>query len=277
MVLSLNIIKSINWTSKPNIVHYGIDGFAHQLEGILGGIAMHYCNKVNYIFTYDREYTFQHSNKLKKIQCINYIKKVYSNLLKIYPQKKTNLSRVHIHETYLIPENPDNNIIYSIDNTYHEPAEYLFRSSDFIKSIFRKDNEYLPKPSYNNEKYNIVIHIRKGDALQRQRELDRLELAIKHLQNTQKNTLITIHSNGSVLEYKNESNTKLFDKDTHVLQVLSDMIHADIMIMSQSAVSSVAAWLTDSKEIYGPDFFQNNHVGKRLPKGFKKYSDLFDL
>ena len=42
----------------PNVIQYGKDGFGHQLEGLMGIIAMHVVGKVNYVFDYPRTFKF---------------------------------------------------------------------------------------------------------------------------------------------------------------------------------------------------------------------------
>ena len=269
----LEKMKTVVWKRKPNIIHYGTDGFGHQLEGIIGAIAMHFNDKVNYIFNHKRKkYRFEHLNHKG---CELYLKNVFVNILKDHPKEDMKIKEIiHSHEVFKIPENPDNKVIYSIDNIYREPNIHMINSKEKIKYYFTKNNIYLPEPSFKNDKrHNIVIHIRKGDTLSRQKELKELGLVIKNIQK-RKNILITIHSNGILKEYENNENTVLKGRNTEVLQVLSDMINAETLIISQSSLSYIATWLTNAKEVYTPDFIHTNWLSRRIHPGFKKYSDL---
>jgi hypothetical protein len=68
-------------------------------------------------------------------------------------------------------------------------------------------------------------------------------------------------------------NTVLFDRTTDVLQVLSDFIHADILVMNYSALSIAAHLLAHENQsvfcpnVAGPTFCH------RIMKKCKKISD----
>ena len=85
----------------PNCIQYGADGFGHQLEGMMGVIAMHICKKVNYLFNHNRKYYFQHDNADKK--CADYMSFALNSLSKIFPQTNLNLKEIiHSHEVWKI-------------------------------------------------------------------------------------------------------------------------------------------------------------------------------
>ena len=47
---------------KPFVIQFSSDGFGHQLEGILGIIALHFSGKVNYDFNY-KQYELKDGSK----------------------------------------------------------------------------------------------------------------------------------------------------------------------------------------------------------------------
>tara|TARA_Y100000389_G_scaffold203960_1_gene254285 strand:+ start:8585 stop:9454 length:870 start_codon:yes stop_codon:yes gene_type:complete len=277
-------LKTIDWKYKPNIIHYGTDGFGHQLEGTIGLISMHIAGKINYIFKINRDYSFEHNyskglNNDAKKYMIHAISKL-NEFFKQDLQKYDSYNKVHIHEIYKIPELPDKSTIYTIDNIYREPQDYMIQSQEFIKDIYC-NNPYLPSPTFKNFKgINIIIHIRLHDTANRQFELELLYSKIKQLQKDEnhKNSLITIHTNGNmqnnIINPSPYNNVKIFQKNTPVLQVLSDFIHADILIMSQSALSYIASWLTKATHIYAPCFIKDNWIRRRIRPDFKLYSDI---
>lgn len=259
----------------PNVIQYGEDGFGHQLEGIMGVLGLHFCGKINYVFNYNRRYKYQHSNIDEK--CIHYMKYAIEKLLIKYPSTKEFNNRKHKHEVWKIPKNFDENVVYSIDNAFFEPTEQLVQSQEIFKEIYRK-NPFLPTPSYqknvNNEKV-VVCHVRLGDAVSRQKELQIQYKVISYYQENFPDYKIIIHTNGNV-PFEETNNIIIKNKNTHVLQVLSDFIHADILIIAESSLSIAATWLCDEKtEIIGPSYNSYN-LKNRIRPGFISYKDVFN-
>jgi ethanolamine utilization protein EutA (predicted chaperonin) len=73
---------------------------------------------------------------------------------------------------------------------------------------------------------------------------------------------IIVHTNGDISSNEFSKNITIYDKNTNVLQILSDFIHADILIINYSSLSIAAHLLAeDTQEVYcpqvaGPTFFQ---------------------
>jgi len=175
-----------------------------------------------------------------------------------------------VHETWKIPKDFKDDIVYSLDNAFYEPLEQLEQASDVLKKAFRA-NPYLPTPSYDLTKNNIVVHIRLGDAWFRRtpheaslklsnkqkksRVKEELNTLYKMLSDYQanKDNNITIHTDGDI-SIRESENLKIFNKNTHVLQVFSDFIHAKTLVMPYSSLSLAATWLADrSIELITPD------------------------
>ena len=93
----------------------------------------------------------------------------------------------------------------------------------------------------------MCCHIRLGDAVGT-RILDNENLfnAIKEFQKYDKYRII-IHTDGDVNHLKTE-NTIIYDSTTDVLQILSDFIYADILVMNYSSLSIAAHLLADKKQ-----------------------------
>ena len=79
---------------------------------------------------------------------------------------------------------------------------------------------------------------------------------------------IIIHTNGEISDsFLSKDYIKIYDKNTDVLQILSDFIHADILIMNYSALSIVGHLLAnDEQEVYCPRFAGPTFCKRILPK-----------
>ena len=82
---------------------------------------------------------------------------------------------------------------------------------------------------------------------------------------------IIIHTNGEINDFNNflnfHKNITLCDKNTDVLQILSDFIHADILIMNYSSLSIAAHLLADdTQEVYCPKVAGPTFFDRILPK-----------
>jgi len=263
---------------KIKICHYGLDGFGHQLEGILRLVSLALNNKADYVYDFRSSYSFDHSNfdsttLNKYIQAaLNFLS--YENTCKDVDTPKTLLEdsvkkydyntvydETRTFETILLNDTDYVNNIYFYDGVgfgHSLPPNFEF-SSEIEKSLptmrkaFVENNPFLPTQTYDNKSKNIVCHIRLGDATNT-RVLDTCAFyeIIKYFQKDE-NSKITIHSDGNVDHLKNE-NTNILGKDTDVLQVFSDFIHADILIMNYSSLSIAAHLLAkDSQQVIIPN------------------------
>jgi hypothetical protein len=252
------MIEYNKWFSKVKICQYGTDGFGHQLEGMLRLLSLSINGKANYQYNYKRKYQFEHSNfDIEKL--ISYIScglTYFSNeqeqdqSLNICYNEQRNFSE--IINTDLDYENN----IYFYDGVSCNISEKLPPNFESITEIekslpqlreaFVIKNKYLPKPSYDNDFINVCCHIRLGDAID-QRILDNEKIyeVIKYFQKKSKYRVI-IHTDGDISHLK-YNNTIIYDSKIDVLQVLSDFIYADILIINYSSLS-IAAHLLGNKE-----------------------------
>jgi hypothetical protein len=121
----------------------------------------------------------------------------------------------------------------------------------------------------------VCCHIRLGDAIgTRTLDNENLFRVIKHFQTKSDIYRIIIHSDGDV-QHLNHINTTIYDVNTNVLQVLSDFIHSDILIMNYSSLSIVAHLLAkDSQIVICPDKAGVTYKYRILEKCIK-CSDFF--
>jgi len=274
--------KKMHTVNTLNICQHGTDGFGHQIEGMLRLISLSLNSNARYMYNFKKQFTFEHSNIN-----INLLNSYLLNALELIndPTKKTiidegyniNYNETREFNTILQDDKGYANTIYCYDgvgngsalpHNFEEIGEFK-KSIPNLREAFVLQNKFLPKPSYHNKKNNIVCHIRLGDAVN-QRVLDTGSIfnCIKQFQNNINNT-ITIHSNGNIDVLKSD-NTNIYDKHVDVLQVFSDFIHADTLIINYSSLSIAAHLLADSNQlvicpnIAGPTFFQ-----RILPKCIK--------
>jgi hypothetical protein len=244
---------------KLKICQHGSDGFGHQLEGMLRIISLSLNNRAEYMYNCKTRYTFEHSNF--NVELLNsYLFSALQTLSKKTPVTdktyKVFLGENRTFENIIANDADHSNTIYCYDGvgcgrflpSNFEHIDELTKSLPQLRNAFVLNNPFLPKPSYDRTKTNIVCHIRLGDAVgTRHLDTDALFEFIKKKQ-FDKNNHITIHSDGNV-DFLKSDNTILFDRTTDVLQVLSDFIHADVLIMNYSSLSIAAHLLADENQI----------------------------
>lgn len=258
--------------NKLKICQHGTDGFGHQLEGILRLISLSLNNKAEYVYSFKKEFVFEHSN-LDKNKLNLYIHKAYDILAshtKVVTNQKYNVAYNETRPFQEIIKNDNySNILYCYDgvgNGQHLPSNFedtndLMRSLPHLRQAFVLENPFLPQPSYNNDHINVVFHIRLGDAVgSRILDNDNIFSFIKQFQLDTKSRVI-IHSDSNV-DFLKSDNTTIYDKNTDVLQILSDFIYADILVINYSSLSIAAHLLAhDNQEVFcpsvaGPTFYE---------------------
>jgi hypothetical protein len=228
-------------------------------------LSMSLNGKAEYMYHFRKSYAFQHSNfNLERLT--NYLQSALTNISddKGPPDNKdTSQYNIIYNETRKFTNiiandaNYEQNV-YFYDGVgsghsltpYFENKTELARSLGTLRSAFVDNNPHLPLPSYpmGTPTTNVCCHIRKGDA-EGTRVLDneRLIDVVRHYQQIP-NVRITVHSDGNVEFLRNE-NTVIMTLETDVLQVLSDFIHADVLIMNYSGLSMSAHLLAKPSQI----------------------------
>jgi len=254
------------------ICQYGSDGFGHQLEGTLRLISLALNNKAHYIYNFRKTYNFEHSNfdiKELNIYLCKAMEILYNEIDNpVYKIDKIIYNETRIFEKIKKDENYPNNL-YCYDGVgcgnglpnNFEYADDIKKSLPKLRNAFVLNNSFLPKPSYDITRNNIVCHIRLGDAILTNRTLDNDAIFkfIKKKQLENENDII-IHSDGDV-SFLKSNNTIIYDKKTNVLQILSDFIHAKTLVINYSGLSMSAHLLASDEQIVlcpnkaGPTFY----------------------
>ena len=222
-------------------------------------------NKAEY-YNYNKTYLFEHTNfnidKLKQ-----YLTEGIKNILKEDEGEDKDKDKDETFNIILKEQRTFNEILKNdknVENTIYcydgvssnipsklppnfEVNDEIEKSLPKLREAFVEKNIYLPKKSYDNKLINVVCHIRLGDAVNT-RILDNANLfkVIKEFQKHNKYRII-IHSDGDV-SYLQCNNTIIHNSNTDVLQVLSDFIYADILIMNHSSLSIAAHLLADNTQ-----------------------------
>ena len=275
--------KLSNMKNSCNIIQHGVDGFGHQLYGLLSVIVLHNIN--NYIFNSEvflkKPFKFGHVSNDENEELKRYIIEsvsLFSKNNKSY--ENSNIKGiVHTHEIYKIPKNYDTDVIYSIDNAYyfdrinlneHDTIKHGENIKNFTK--YFKENKYLPDNRFTSK--TIVIHIRLGDAMNYEEWRQKIDENNKKIielctifKDKYPNHKIYVHSNGDP-KFLEDYEYTFCDKDTKVLRFLSDVIHSDIFVCSPSGLSLVGTFLTNANTIIIPDNTKHS-----VPSNVIKISD----
>lgn len=246
-----------------NIIQHGIDGFGHQLHGIFTTLVIHGIRNYNFdanIFI-NKQFMFQHiygeeAEQMKQylIECI----RLFKEDNKIIDMRYNN--HIHAHEIYNIPSNASSSTIYSLDNIFFfnklnfNEDDQKQHKYNIIKYKNYFINSLLPPSRLDNN--NIVIHIRMGDAVPTGRGDSIFKLnkqvvklmeifAIKYPMH-----IIYIHTDDNIdFLYNKGFNFIHYNKTTKLINVLSDMIHANILVCGNSSLSKVASFLGNKETI----------------------------
>jgi hypothetical protein len=269
-----------------NIIQHGSDGLGHQLHGLFSCLILH--NIRNYRFSgYDfikKPFKFQHLSTIEEQQCKLYLSEVVQLFIEKYEISKRNFNGyIHSHEVYKIPDNSDENILYGLDNAYYFDRINLTNDERVLHSKNICDmaplfiNKYLP-PNRLSEN-NIVVHIRMGDALTtgRGESINNYNKALMKLIDILVNKYIDyeyyFHTDGNIdflLDNLTGKNIKytLSEKNTPILNVVSDLIHSKILICGNSGLSKVCSFLGNKESVVIND--DNKHS---MPPITHKISD----
>lgn len=231
-----------------------------------------------------RPYSFEHITDENKL-CEEYMKTAFNNFAvrnnfnhKTYNSVYPSTDEFHILGSRfpgkrnapsghgLLAKHTNNQILYLYDNAWRSVTPYIEKYRKKMILDWVENNDKLPKNRFTNKKTNIAIHMRLGDASKRKynRYLkSNLEKVIDRCIKLYESPNIVIHTNGKVvvddlhkanrlnvfsLRHDQLNYVEVCNEDTHVLNVLSDLIHADIMIKGDSALSGFASWIRIGKQ-----------------------------
>ena len=255
-----------------NISQYGIDGMGHQLYGLLSCLILHnigdyYFDGHSYI---NSNFKFQHLPP----HIINDVKAYMIEIVKNFinkhnQQKKIYNNKIHAHEINNIPVNYSSDTLYTLDNAFlfHKIPmnndERIKHKNNIEKYKELFINSKLPKNRLCEK--NIVIHLRQGDAMYSPARREQINIYNKKLielinifAKKYNDYTYYIHTDGDptfITNILNNNNIpyKLFFKDEHVLNVLSDLIYSKILICGCSGLSLVCTFLGEHELIIKPD------------------------
>jgi hypothetical protein len=244
------------------IIQFGSDGFGHQLEGTLRLLSLSINKKANYQLNYNKNYSFEHTNFNISI-LKNYYSDAFTNVSHdtdwSEDQSRNYTLNYYCYRSFDEILNNDlnyNDYIYTYDGVgcgsglppNFEFVADLEKSLPILRNAFVLKNSNLPKATFDDKRINVCFHIRMGDAIgTRILENDKLINIVDYFQKNEKYR-ITIHTDGDINNFKKD-NAIIWGKDTDVLQVLSDLIHADILVINYSSLSISAHLLADTNQL----------------------------
>ena len=250
----------------------GVDGFGHQLLGIMSLISLTSDNIVYVPYLHDGN--FEHVDDKEKIELKEYLVKFYDILGYKYPHDFSKYPPKRVMDRNLNNYNSE-----IIGNRYARskiPTEELdwekhthvfdnaWSETDIGKKIYNYNfynslnNELLLDNNFNSEYTNIVIHLRGGDVESVHRrppaDINKLNEVIGKLKNDYSNYYFHFHTNNNgvsdnILNYINDNRYKVYGKSTKVLFSLSQMLTADILIVADSTLSIAASYVNKGKII----------------------------
>jgi len=224
------------------------DGFGAQYQKIIQTYI--YCKLHNYNFLYKPFASIEHN---------------YDNDDK-YIEKAENVINLKNN----IPNIDNNNII---EIPYHKIRDFLDNNVDlwcdsshmaFIKECYWSNKS---KHYFNNDKFNVAIHIRRENLHDKCMAGERVTTPNSYYLNIMniiskkhydKNLLFHIYSQGNIDNFKeflNNENIKLY-LNYDVFETFNALVAADALVTSPSSFSYVAALISDG-DIYFKKFWHN--------------------
>lgn len=189
------------------------------------------------------------------------------------PSNEQNDDEIYREIDHFIKSHPESNIAFKISNNRFGDYEYASTREWFLNA-YSKAREQHPIPlSFNPNKLNIAVHIRRGDLLPGRQFSDLssrmlpdawyLEILNTALRNTQKNVAIHIFSEGKDGKYHSENGDPFswktyfqntpYDVQEHIdsdfKSTFHHLLHADLLIGSKSGMSHLAGMLSQQTKI----------------------------
>jgi FkbM family methyltransferase len=239
-----------------NIIQSGSDGLGHQLYGLFSIMLLDDHNNFYFdpISQIEKKYQIDHISGKDKKDAIRYIKKTMIEYIKLKKNKnKKKYSKIiHSHEVYKIPNEYEEDVLYSLDNAYYfEKCKVNKSNIEKISPLF-----YIHLPKNRLKEKSIVIHIRLGDSVDREGNKEfrsQLISLFSMLPEKYPSHQIYIHSDGIPDFLKKENNFIFFGRETSILNVISDLTNADILVCCVSALSLFSSFINRGSLIIIPD------------------------
>jgi hypothetical protein len=225
------------------------DGFGAQYQRIIQTYI--FCKLHNLNFLYKPFSVVEHNYD----NDINYIDKI-ENLINL----KNNITNINSSD---IAKELD----YGWDvRPFFESNIDLCCNSEYMKFIKHCYWSNKDKNFFNNNRFNVAIHIRRENCLDRGLAGDRANTPNSYYLNVMnhisekykdKNLLFHIYSQGEIDNFREFENTNVkFYLNYDVFESFKGMVSSDVLVISPSSFSYVAALISDA-EIYYKNFWHN--------------------
>lgn len=178
-------------------------------------------------------------------------------------KRSEHTERYYFNSLKQIPEYCDSEIMYSLDNAWalSKGVERTLQRSFFVDK-----NLLLPPSRLSVENHSSVVHVRQTDGGYRYRIekfLPKLPELLEVLWKKWPNGEVIIHTDGNTEKFKSLG-VEVYGKDSNVLEVFSDFIHCDTLVVTQSSLSIAASHL-GPKEVIAVNSRKINAFMSRLP------------
>jgi hypothetical protein len=225
------------------------DGFGAQYQKILQTYIFCKLNNLNFLYKTFSIIEHNYDND------INYVDKI-ENLVNL----KNNITNIN-----------NNNTIKELD--YNSVVRPFFESNidmccdsehmKFIKKCYFQNKE---RDYFKNNKFNVAIHIRRENHVDRGLAGDRANTPNRYYLNIMnrirekykdKNILFHIYSQGVINNFTDlASDNVIFYLNYDVFETFQSLVSSDVLVISPSSFSYVAALISDA-EIYYKKFWHN--------------------
>lgn len=251
-------------------IQHGVDGFGHQLHGLVTSLCAD--GEVGLVFHdaafLEKSFAFEHINAAVAVDAAEYLRAAVRRYAadRRLGELPRPLPVHHVHDMNRIPLRGAADTVYSVDNLFvfesfpQISAPRLFGNLRNLQCHFT--GSILPEPTLRD---GVVIHVRQGDALRTSRRsalkasVTHARRAIRSLRRKFGDVEFLLHTDGDGrrlgwrLFAGSGARWRVAPKSTSVLSVLSDLIHARVLIGSVSSLSTVAILLGDHECALIPD------------------------
>jgi hypothetical protein len=227
------------------------DGFGSQYQKIIQTYI--YCKLNNLNFAYEPLQFIEHNydNDIEYNNKIENLINLKNNIINL----NTNMGIIRLDYMTIVMPFFENNIDECCK------SEHM----NFIKNCFW-ENKDKSRNFFNNNKFNVAIHIRRENNIDKGLAGDRVTTPNSYYLNIMniirekykdKEILFHIYSQGNILNFKDFANSDVyFHINDDIIDNFICMVAADILVISPSSLSYVAALISDG-EIYYKQFWHN--------------------
>lgn len=266
------------------VIQEGDDGLGHQLHGLFTVMSLHGIRNIVFAANIYLEKPTQVQTHLKVGKehndwSVSYLKQAVRLFLTEHPDA-VGPTTAPIVRGKLETLHSSQETVYALDNAYYferlklSSKEALIHARNLasFKRYFTTLNQFLPPRDLPTP--CTVVHIRMGDAMTTSRGQSilrlnaQLRLVITKLRRKFPGHTVVVHTDSSdqITAITKGFDIEVRDEKTPVQRVLSDLVHAEVLVCGDSSLSKVCCWLggENRKLLVAPD--NNRHT---LPKGHR--------